>query len=116
MDWYPFYPLKHRAKTRHLNFAEQGVYRALIDEYMMTGGPLPDDDKILARIVGATPKEWARFAPAIRAFFTPINGVLRHVKCDEVLTHQKGKSETARQSAQRRWNGTGNGAAYDADA
>ena len=117
MEWYPFYPLKYRVETRHLNLAEHGVYRLLIDEYMMTGGPLPDNDQILARIVGASPKEWLRVATAVRALFIPSDGgLLRHQRCDEALAHQTFKSDTARQSARRRWNGSVEGREYDADA
>ena len=115
MEWYPFFPLKYRAETRHLSFAEHGVYRLLIDEYMMTERPLPDDDRALARIIGATPKEWSRVAMAVRAFFVPDNGVLHHKECDEQLADQKQRSETARRSARLRWNGSGRGIS-DADA
>ena len=86
-----------------LSLTEHGAYRLLIDHYMMTEKPLPDDDQALARIIGATPKEWARITMVIRAFFVPENGMLRHKRCDEELARQKDKTRGGQMSAGRRW-------------
>lgn len=88
MDWYPFYPTDYKRKTYHLTLAQDGAYRRLIDEYMITRAPLPDDDMALARILVITPQEWAEIAPVVRAFFWAGNGVLRHKTCDGQLAAQ----------------------------
>ena len=103
MDWYPFYPLKYRADTMCLSLAEHGAYRLLIDHYMMTEKPLPADDHALARIVGATPREWSRISHRIRGFFAETDDGLHHKRCDEELALQRQRSTRARENANRRY-------------
>jgi uncharacterized protein YdaU (DUF1376 family) len=86
--WYPWYPLKFRRNTQHLSLAEDGAYRRLIDEYMTTGEPLPDNDLALARIVGVGKDEWLALAPAVRPFFEASNGKLVHDRCHKELMQQ----------------------------
>lgn len=93
MEWYPWYPTRFKRKTYRLSLAEDGAYRRLIDEYMTTGAPLPDDDRALARILGVSPEEWGAVAPNVRSFFRPRDGVLKHKTCDEELAFQSAKKE-----------------------
>jgi uncharacterized protein YdaU (DUF1376 family) len=86
--WYPWYPLKFRRDTQHLGLAEDGAYRRLIDEYMTTGEPLPDNDMALARIVGVGKDEWLAVAPTVRPFFEASNGKLIHGRCHKELMQQ----------------------------
>jgi len=107
MDWYPWYPDLHDADAGHLTCLEDGAYRRLIDRYMRTRMPLPDDDKVLARFVGLTPDEWAAIAPNVRPFFKPRDGKLHHKRCNFVLEAQdkktKSHSEHASHAAKSRW-------------
>jgi len=107
MDWYPWYPDLHDADAGHLTCLEDGAYRRLIDRYMRTRMPLPDDDKALARFVGLTPDEWAVIAPNVRAFFKTKDGKLHHKRCNLVLEAQdkkaKSHSEHASHAAKARW-------------
>ena len=66
--WMPFYIADYLADTRRLSLAEHGAYMLLIMEYWRNGG-LPDDDKKLARIIGATTEEWAEIRDTIANFF-----------------------------------------------
>lgn len=108
MDWYPWYPGLYRAATRHLTLSEDGAYRRLIDEYMITRQPLPDDDASLARICGISREEWASVSTAVRAFFKSRKGMLRLGRCDAELDAQdrraQNRSEVARKGASVRWN------------
>jgi uncharacterized protein YdaU (DUF1376 family) len=87
-DWYPWYVQAWRKNTMHLGLAEDGAYRRLIDEYMMTRGPLPDNDAALARIIGSSKDEWLAVAPTVRPFFEASNGKLVHSRCEEELHAQ----------------------------
>ena len=87
-DWYPWHIQKYRAATMHLGLAECGAYRRLIDEYMMTRKPLPDNDAALARIIGVSIDGWLAVAPTVRPFFEASHGKLINKTCEEELNAQ----------------------------
>lgn len=107
MDWYPKDVIAYRLDTRHLTTLEDGAYNLLIDEYMITRQPLPDDDRALARIAKMNMSDWLVMAPTIRAFFKGRGGVLTLKKCDAILNAQdnssKRLSENAKKAAVIRW-------------
>lgn len=107
MEWYPFYPIDFRRKTLKLSLAEDGAYRRLIDEYMILGGPLPNDDESLARLLGVGVEEWLAVALAVRGYFQIQNGQLRSKRCEEELAAQKKRnqrfSERGKKAAFGRW-------------
>lgn len=106
-DWYPFNPIAYRRDTYHLNVAQHGIYRALIDEYMLTGKPLPDHDASLAGIARATAAEWDAHKDIIRAFFKARDGKLIHSRCERELHAQSmraaERSKKAKEAATIRW-------------
>lgn len=111
MDWYPWYFELYKADTMHLDPYQDGCYRRLIDHYMGTRQPLPDNDAALARIVGDSLANWVAMASAIvRPFFKAKNGLLYHKKCDEILNNQDKKakrlSESGKKGASKRWKET----------
>lgn len=93
MEWYPFYPALYRAHTMHLTAEQDGIYRRLIDYYMESRQPLPDNDFALARIAGVDNDCFKHASSILRAFFEQKNGVLNHKKCDELLDEQDTKSK-----------------------
>ncbi len=108
MDWYPWYFLLHEADTMHLDVYQDGCYRRLLDHYMKTRSPLPDNNQALARIVGDSPDNWeAKASAIIRAFFQEENGLLFHKKCDEILDEQDKKTKklsmSGKKGANKRW-------------
>lgn len=108
MDWYPFYPALFRADTMHLTAEQDGIYRRLIDHYMETGHPLPDNDTALARIAGVSAECFMHASSIVRAFFKHKNdGYLYHKRCEMILnqqnTMQKTRSEIAKKAAEKRW-------------
>lgn len=107
--WYPFYPSKFKSATRHLTAEQDGIYRRLIDEYMETREPLPDNDIALARIAGVNDIKWLDAARILRAYFTHKNGMLYHDFCDQMLDIQDKKSKmrsaAAEKAAKKRWSG-----------
>lgn len=88
-DWYPFNPTEYRRDTYHLCAAACGIYRRLIDEYMLSRKPLPDNDASLAGIARVTIEEWSEHAAVIRAFFQPIDGKLFHKRCEKEMNAQR---------------------------
>jgi uncharacterized protein YdaU (DUF1376 family) len=101
MDYYRFFPVLYQADTLHLTLAQDGAYRRLIDHYMTSRQPLPDNDAALARIVGCALSEWAEIAPSIRPFFRPRNGTLSHKRCDAELGWQDNRKKIRSEIAQK---------------
>jgi uncharacterized protein YdaU (DUF1376 family) len=104
--WYPFFVGDYRKDTARLSCEQHGAYRQLIDEYWITG-PLPDDDAILARIVGLDLKAWKKHRPTIEAFFRIKGGVWRHKRVDsersKASTRKTKAVERAKAAAGARW-------------
>ena len=90
-DWYPFFVVAYRRDTYDLSLEEDGAYRRLIDEYMITRQPLPNDDAVLARIVGLPKTEWTRLAVKVRRYFKPKNDKLWHKRCEAELRAQNAR-------------------------
>ncbi len=107
MDWYPFFVTEWRRDTYHLSAAAKGIYRELIDEYMLAGGPLPDNDLSLAAIARVSAQEWGEHRDAVRAFFKARDGKLVHKRCEQELNAQRiraaKRSRNAKEAATVRW-------------
>ena len=101
LTWYPFFVTDYRRDTYHLSLAEDGAYRRLIDEYMITRQPLPNDDEALARIVGIPKAEWTRLAVKVRRFFRLRNDKLWHKRCELELRAQNARHNRLRERAQK---------------
>lgn len=113
--WYPFQPTLFANETRSLPPIARGMYRDLIDHYMVTGKPILDsDDEIMAicRIpYSSDPMLMQCYKDAcgmLRAFFThEKEGFLTHKKCEKVLRDQEEKKRErknkAKNAAKKRW-------------
>lgn len=100
-EWYPWNPSRFRADTMHLTAEQRGIYRDLIDHYMETELPLPDNDVALARIGGVSPECFKQSASMLRAFFKQKDGKLFHKKCDEVLEEMNARYFKRREKASK---------------
>jgi uncharacterized protein YdaU (DUF1376 family) len=67
-----------------MTLEEQGAYRNLLDEAWLRGGPLPDDERILAKASGDA-KRWARVKDAVMKRFTKNGDGWRNDTLDQVL-------------------------------
>src|SRR5512139_2831482 len=67
--WMPMFWGEYFAKTKHLTCLQHGAYMQLIGYYWLKG-KLPNDDRLLARIVGVRPNLWhAEIRQAMGEFF-----------------------------------------------
>lgn len=105
-DWFPWYPKLFEADTMHLSACQDGVYRRLIDWYMVHRRPIPDIPQAIAGIARIGLDEWLTHADVIRAFFSARGGFLHHKRCDMELDAQdrrsSRRSEIARKGAEAR--------------
>ena len=91
----------------HLTNEQELYYRRMIDHYMISRKPLPDNDVALARICGCSVECYEHASSILLAFFEHENGLLYHDKCDKILSEQDEKSrfrnERAKKGAEKRW-------------
>ncbi len=108
--WFPWYPAIFKKSTLHLSAEQDGIYRRLVDHYMETREPLPDNDLALARIAGVNENKWLDAKGIVTAFFTHKNGMFHHAFCDKQLDIQdkktKRRSASAEKAANKRWGKT----------
>lgn len=94
------------ADTQCLDAAQFGAYMRLLFAYWRTGAPR-DDDRLLARIVGMSPVEWASVRPMLEPFFDVLDGHWIHWRTDEDLAAAyeaiNKASRAGRAAAQARW-------------
>ena len=84
--WMPLYIGDYKRDTAHLTTLEHGAYLLLIMHYWETG-PLPNDDKRLAKIAGVSLKQWFSLRETVISFFSEANAkqLLRHKRIDDEL-------------------------------
>lgn len=106
MDWFPWYPSLYRADTLDLTLEQDGAYRRLIDHYMETRLPLPDNNNSLARIIGISINDFQAIAEQVRSKFTTKAGELHLKRCDIELNRQdsisKKRSNVAKAAHKKR--------------
>lgn len=103
--WFPFYVGDYIRKTAHLSLLEHGAYHLLIDHYMGTAYPLPNDPAKLYRICRArSPSERKAVMLVASEFFTQNGTLLRNKKCDSELDKQLKFSESQRSNVMKRYN------------
>lgn len=107
MEWYPWFPEAYSQDTMHLSCIQDGAYRRLLDHYMISRAPLPDNAGALARICGLAIAEWEAMSETVKSFFTARNGVLQHKRCNKELEKQDKRSKVltdkAKKAAAARW-------------
>jgi uncharacterized protein YdaU (DUF1376 family) len=108
VEWYPWYPELYYSDTRHLTAEQDGIYRRLIDEYMKTRQPLPNNEIALAGIARISLDSWRIASAIITPFFKEdTKGFLQHDRCNKELSEQdkraKTMSELGKNGAKKRW-------------
>lgn len=105
--WMPVWIGDYLADTQHLTRDEHGGYWLLLMSYWRAGGPLSDDDKRLAAIVKASPREWKVIRPTLAEFFVVADGVWSHKRAEAELAEsriRKDKAQAkAKAAAKARW-------------
>ena len=95
----------YKADTSTLTIEQHGAYLLLLMAMWTAGGALPNDEKKLARSIGATRKQWLRIWSEIRPFFTVVGDDLTQKRV--TLERQKWNEK----SSARRASGARGGAA-----
>ena len=104
MHYYKFNIGDYRRDTAHLSHLEHGIYRALIDSYMLDEKPLSADIKEIERKhMIRTSNEKKALRNVLSDFFIFENEGFFNARCDEVISSYNEKSLKASKSAKVRW-------------
>jgi uncharacterized protein YdaU (DUF1376 family) len=103
----PWFPRDYVSATRGMTLAERGAYTDLL-WFEWDTGPLPQDPKRLARMLGVDAEEFAQVWPVVRLKFVAnedgliINARLEKERTNSIALRTKA-SEKAQQAAKARW-------------
>lgn len=103
LPYMQFYVADYLADTRHLNPTQHGMYLLLIMNYWQTGKPLPNNDAMLARIIGVRKQEFVKNRESLSHFFVLTETQWRHRRIDCDLKAAYEKSIKASSSAMQRY-------------
>ena len=89
-----------------MSLEEQGAYRNLLDEAALRGGPLPNDEDVLAKACGDA-RRWRKVRPKVIARFQLQPEGWRNETLDEVLRESAARRATRSEAGQigagKRW-------------
>lgn len=88
-----------------LTLEEQGAYRNLLDEATLRGGPLPDDERILAKASGDATR-WLEVRPAVMKRFKKTPEGWRNDTLDKVLHESTRRAAKQQRYRDRHGNGS----------
>lgn len=97
--FFPFFYRDFVHGTQLLSTEEIGAYILLLC-YQWDEGKIPNDDKILKKIIKKSPK---KFQKLIQDKFTNIDNFLVNSRLEEVRVYLKFRSESAKRSINARW-------------
>lgn len=78
-----------------LSLEEQGAYRNLLDEAALRGGPVPNDEDVLARACG-DPRRWPKVRPKVIKRFKLTADGWRNETLDAVIHESVRRAEKQR--------------------
>jgi len=102
MYYYQHHIGDYRRDTGHLTLLEHGIYRQLLDLYYITEKPL--DANAMRLVCVRSAEEQEAYQRILQDFFYKQNGKWFHKRCEEEIKSFHGKSDKAKDSANKRWN------------
>ncbi len=104
MHYYQFNIGNYRSDTTHLTLLEHGIYRTLLDNYYLNESQINGDlRQIMRQISAKSDNEKKALENILADFFYKTNEGYKHDGCEKVLTKTYEKSDSARASANVRW-------------
>jgi uncharacterized protein YdaU (DUF1376 family) len=104
--WMPLFIGDYLADTKRLSLSEHGAYLLLIMDYWRNGAP-PDDDAVLARVLGVEKRVWCKIRAKIAPLFDIQDGRWTHGRIEQELAGARERSgkaaDKAKRAASMRW-------------
>lgn len=90
-----------------MTLEQQGAYRNLLDEAALRGGPIPNDENVLAKACGDA-RRWKKLRPVVIQRFTLKADGWHNETMDGVLAESRRRADKQRDYRNRRGDGGGN--------
>ena len=107
LEWFQLYTEDYLIGTEGLTWEEQGVYVRLLVLMYDRNGPLPDDDRVISRMLLGDIRAWRRVKETLISLGKikmTSAGLINERVMGEIKARQD-KSRKASKSAQKRWKG-----------
>lgn len=109
MNYYPHHIGDYSRDTAHLSMLEDAAYRRMLDLYYASERALPMNRQGLYRLVRAKSKAEQNAVDVILGeFFQETDHGWRNARADLEISRAQEKSQSARESAGKRWQAEGN--------
>lgn len=92
-----------------MTLEEQGAYRNLLDEATLRNGPIPNDERVLAKACGDA-QRWRKVRTTVLAHFTLTADGWRNETLDSILRESERRADKQRKYRSSSGNESGNGA------
>lgn len=102
----PMYWEEYMIHAMDLSPAEYGALMLITGRYWMTGGPLPNDDRMLAATTRQSLESWLEMRPVVMRFFDVRDGMLVSSRLEKILSDVRARAEKQRKNAMKRWAGS----------
>ncbi len=109
--WFPTFIGDFFTVTSSMTGHEVGAFQLIIARLWERGGAIPADDKQLAKLVKASPRQWKDIKETLWPLFEIKGGLLTHAETSAEIVKAQGLAEKKRGAANARWAKNG-----DADA
>ena len=94
--WFPTYVGDFFTATATMTGHEVGAYQLIIAALWKDGGAIPADDKKLAKLAKATPRQWKDIKESLYPFFEIKGGMISHPDVSIEIEKAKSNSEKKR--------------------
>jgi uncharacterized protein YdaU (DUF1376 family) len=94
--WFPTYIGDFFTATASMTGHEVGAFQLIIAHLWKAGGAIRADDKQLAKLVKATPRQWAEIMETLRPHFEIRDGILTHPATSAEIAKAKANREKKR--------------------
>lgn len=101
--WFPTFIGDFFTVTAQMTGHEVGAYQLIIAKLWKEGGAIPADDKQLAKLAKATPRQWKEIKETLWPLFEIKGGLLTHPETTAEIEKAKALSEKKRRAAIQKW-------------
>lgn len=106
--WFPTFIGEFFTTTASMTGHEVGAYQLIIAHLWNAGGSIPADDKKLAKLVKASPRQWAEIKDTLWPLFEIKGGMLSHAPTTAEIEKAQALADKKRNAAAVRWSSESN--------
>lgn len=101
--WFPTYIGDFFTVTSDMTGHEVGAYQLILAKLWKEGGAIPANDRQLAKLVKASPRQWKEIKESLWPLFETKGGMLTHAGTTAEIEKAQALAEKKRDAATKRW-------------